>query len=51
MNSEKTFTSKKTNRGRKPKLDEELRKHSKFSDDNILQKIKIYTSSKMFQNI
>ena len=40
INSEKTFTSKKTNRGRKPKLDEELRKHSKFSDDNILQKIK-----------
>ena len=40
INSQKTFTSKKTNRGRKPKLDEELRKHSKFSDDNILQKIK-----------
>ena len=40
INSEKAFTSKKMNRGRKPKLDEELRKHSKFSDDNILQKIK-----------
>ena len=40
INSEGIFISKKTNRGRKPKAEQTLRKHSKFSDDNIIQKIK-----------
>jgi hypothetical protein len=39
INSKMSFISKR-NRGRKPKLDGRLRKHNKFTDDNILQKIK-----------